>query len=142
MKSTTINTEFFNKSMKKSNIKDFLLYLIVGLIATLTEWGLFYLFDKAALHYTVATVIAHILSTFVNWLAGRILVFKDNRSSAIKEILGIYMASIVGLLLNLLIMWLAVDLLSFGEMISKIVATAIVFFYNFLVRKIFIYKVR
>ncbi len=126
--------------MKKSNIKDFLLYLIVGAIATITEWVLFYLLDKCRIHYAIATTAAYILSTLVNWYMGRVLVFKENRKSVIKEILGVYTASVVGLLLNLAIMWVAVDLFDMGEMLSKIIATAIVFFYNFLVRKLLIYK--
>lgn len=127
--------------MKKSNdLKDFLLYLIVGGIATISEWIIFYLLDKLLLHYAVATTIAYILSTFINWLAGRILVFKESKQSLFKEILSIYLASIVGLLLNLVIMWITVDLLSINEMLSKIIATALVFFYNFIIRKVLIYK--
>ena len=128
--------------MKKSNVKDFLLYLIVGGIATVAEWIIFFVLDKASVHYTFATVIAYVLSTFVNWFAGRILVFKQNQQPVFKEILEIYIASIVGLLMNLAIMWVAVDLFCFNEMLSKIAATAIVFFYNFLVRKLLIYKER
>lgn len=128
--------------MKKSNIKEFLLYLIVGGIATVTEWILFFFLDKMSLHYTLATITAYFLSTFVNWLAGRILVFKKSHQSFLKEISNIYIASILGLLLNLVVMWFAVDLLTFSEMPSKIAATAIVFFYNFLVRKLLIYKKR
>ena len=126
--------------MKKSNIKDFLLYLIVGGIATVTEWIFFFVLDKISFHYTLATVIAYVISTLVNWFAGRVLVFKASKQPFLKEILEIYAASIIGLLLNLLIMWIAIDVLTFNEMISKIAATAIVFFYNFLVRKLLIYK--
>lgn len=127
-------------TMKKNNLKEFLLYLIVGGIATVCEWAIFFVLDKVYVHYTLATIIAYILSTFINWLAGRILVFKENRQSVAKELLGIYIASIVGLLLNLVIMWALVDLLTAPEMISKMVATALVFVYNFLVRKLVIYK--
>ncbi len=126
--------------MKRNNVKDFFLYLIVGGIATVTEWVVFFILDKCFIHYTVATIIAYGLSTFVNWLAGRLLVFKENHSSFFKEIVGIYAASIIGLLMNLLIMWLAVDIMSIDGMVSKISATAIVFFYNFLVRKLLIYR--
>ncbi len=126
--------------MNKNNLKDFFLYLIVGGIATVAEWLIFFVLDKIHIHYAIATVFAYILSTFVNWLAGRILVFKESHQTFIKEIGEIYLASVVGLLLNLLIMWVAVDLISIDEMISKVIATAIVFFYNFLVRKLFIYK--
>jgi putative flippase GtrA len=126
--------------INKKNIVDFLLYVVVGACATLAEWLIFCLLDKCALHYALATVIAYILSTFVNWLVGRLLVFKERKQSILKEILSIYLASIIGLLLNLLIMWVTVDLLSVPNMIAKILATGLVFFYNFIIRKLCIYK--
>ncbi|MBQ6707076.1 MAG: GtrA family protein [Clostridia bacterium] len=126
--------------MNKKAIKEFFLYLVVGGIATVTEWLVFFLLDKCYLHYAVATVIAYIVSTFVNWLAGRLLVFKQSEQKFLKEIVSVYLASIVGLLGNLLLMWIAVDLLSANEMLSKVIATGIVFLYNFLVRKFWIYK--
>lgn len=125
----------------KKEIKDFLLYVIVGGVATVVEWVAFYLLNTvASIHYEVAVTLAYILSTFVNWLVGRLLVFKDNAGSIVREIVGVYLASVVGLLLNLGIMWVAVSVLSFNEMISKIVATGIVFIYNFAVRKLVIYR--
>ena len=126
--------------MNRKNIKDFLLYIVVGGIATVAEWVVFFLLGKVSCHYAVATAIAYIFSTFVNWLAGRILVFKESNQSLFKEILSVYVTSIVGLILNLLIMWVAVDLINANEMLSKIAATGIVFVYNFLVRKLLIYK--
>ena len=126
--------------MNKNNAKEFLLYLVVGGIATVSEWVFFFIFDKCHIHYAIATTIAYVLSTFVNWLAGRILVFKESKQSFAKEIISVYAASIIGLLLNLFIMWVAVDLFTCSEMISKVVATVIVFAYNFLIRKLVIYK--
>ncbi len=126
--------------MNKNNIKELLLYLVVGGVATVAEWAVFFVLIKCTLHYAIATAIAYILSTFVNWVMGRLLVFKETKGSVLKEILSIYLVSIVGLLLNILIMWVAVDLLSFGEGISKIGATGIVFFFNFFVRKLVIYR--
>ncbi len=122
--------------------KDLFLYLIVGVIATLTEWIIFYCFENMlpAVHYNIATSIAYVISTFVNWLAGRLIVFKESNQSVFKELVKIYLTSIVGLLLNLAIMYVCVDLLTLDSMLSKIIATGIVFFFNFLVRKLFIYK--
>lgn len=126
--------------MEKRELKNFFLYFIVGVIATLTEWLLFFVLFKCHIHYTFAVVIAYILSTFVNWLAGRILVFKKYVKSFLKEISGIYIVGVIGLSLNLLIMWVAVDIFNFNEMLSKIIATALVFVYNYLARKYIIYK--
>lgn len=91
----------------KSNIKDFALYIAVGGIATLTEWGIFYFGSKIFLnlHYAVITAAAYIISTFVNWGVGRILVFKECQKSFLREIAEIYISSVLGLALNLLIMF-------------------------------------
>ena len=126
--------------MNRNNIKEFALYVIVGGIATVTEWAVFYLLDMSGLYYLAAVTVSYLISTFVNWLAGRLLVFKTRNISVLREILSVYLASIVGLLMNLLIMWIAVDLLKFSEMPSKVAATGLVFAYNFIVRKYLIYK--
>lgn len=122
--------------------RDIFLYLIVGGLATLVEWGVFWVFDDALkIHYLVATAIAFIFSTFANWLFGRILMFQRGESmSLIREIASIYLTSIVGLLLNLVIMFVLVRFLSIHEMVSKVIATVLVFAYNYVVRKKVIYK--
>ena len=63
--------------MQNKEIQDFFKYLVVGGIATISEWIIFFFLDKMSVYYAIATVIAYMLSTFVNWLMGRILVFKE-----------------------------------------------------------------
>ena len=126
--------------MQNKEIQDFFKYLVVGGIATISEWIIFFFLDKMSVYYAIATVIAYMLSTFVNWLMGRILVFKEAKQPLWKEIASIYIVSIGGLLLNLLIMSFTIELLNLSNMFSKVLATGIVFSYNFLIRKIFIYK--
>lgn len=125
----------------KKEIKDFLLYVIVGGIATVVEWVFFAAFkDICAWHYIVATVVAYIISTFANWAAGRLIMFKNTGQSLIKELVGIYTTSVMGLGMNVLIMWVAVDAIGIKKMIAKVIATGIVFFWNFFIRKFVIYK--
>lgn len=121
-------------------IKQFMLYLIVGGGATIVEWIAFYLFDQRLnIHYMVATSLAFILSTFANWVLGRLIMFKSSKSTW-KELVQIYLVSIAGLLMNLIIMWIAITKLGFNNMFSKIAATGIVFFWNFIIRKLLIYR--
>ena len=117
-------------------------YLIVGGLATIVEWAGFWLFsEKLSIAYLLATALAFAISTFANWLFGRLLVFRGKQAqSLLREILSVYLASIVGLLLNLLIMFLLVQLLSVEKMYAKIAATVLVFAYNYLVRKLVIYR--
>ena len=127
--------------LNKKMIKDLFLYLIVGIIATFAEWLVFYLAnDLGGWNYMVATVVAYILSTFVNWLAGRIIMFKESAKGILYDLLCVYGASVICLVLNLLRMWVAVEGCRINDMIAKIAATGIVFIWNFLIRKFFIYK--
>lgn len=133
------------KKMENSNVKEnlrqFVLYLVVGGIATVVEWSFFYLLNGAGrIHYMGATAIAFIVSTFANWVCGRIFLF-GKRQNIWKELLKIYATSLAGLLMNLFIMWLAVEKFGIHEMISKMAATGIVFMWNFLIRKLVIYKI-
>lgn len=129
-----------NQHRKSSDIRQFAMYVIVGAIATVVEWVMFYLgVNLLGVHYIVATCIAFIVSTLANWGCGRILLFHSEKS-LLKELAQIYWVSIIGLLMNLVIMWISVELLGINKMFSKIAATGIVFFWNFLSRKFWIYK--
>ena len=120
--------------------KQVFLYLIVGALATIVEWSVFYVLDtKYAVYYLYATAIAFIFSTFANWLLGRLIVFRDSKQQKLKEIGKIYFVSIIGLLLNMVIMYIAVETFGIHDMISKIMATCLVFAWNFLVRRYWIY---
>lgn len=125
-----------------SALGELFLYLIVGGLATVVEWVGFWLFCSVlGIQYLAATALAFVISTFANWLFGRLLVFRRaSGKSLAKEIGSVYLASIVGLLLNLAIMFVLVQLLATEEMLAKMAATALVFAYNYLIRKFLIYK--
>ncbi len=133
--------------LDKKFILQFGSYLIVGVIATAVEWICYAIFDNG-LHINtyVAVALAFIISTFANWLAGRLMTFKNaDKNNMLKEIVSIYGAAVVGLALNELIMWVILNFIfvqasSFEKMFAKMVATGIVFFWNFFIRKLVIYK--
>ena len=134
------NSEMKENSRAKENVRQFVLYLVVGGIATIVEWVIFYILNRFNyIHYMGATALAFVVSTFDNWLFCRLMLFKE-RENIWKELLKIYATSVVGLLMNLLLMWLAVEIFALPEMISKMIATGIVFMWNFLIRKFVIYK--
>lgn len=129
-------------------IRQFVSYFFVGGIAAIVEWVFFSLFANAlSVNYIIATCLAFILSTATNWCLGRIWTFKDNKTYVnrkVKEILLVFAASAIGLLLNIGLMYLFVTALSLDtpmlKTVDKVAATGIVFFWNFLIRKYVIYK--
>lgn len=105
----------------------------------MAEWLCFFFFNKL-MHYSFATMAAFLISTFINWGSGRLILFKEKSTSLMRELLQIYSASIIGMILNLVIMYMAVEVIVISEMMSKIIATGIGFFWNFFIRKLVIYK--
>ena len=136
------------KLLNKANIKQFISYFFVGGVAAIVEWVMFFIFANVLqINYFVSTVIAFIFSTTANWILGRITTFKDNntyKDKKAKEAFLVFIVSAMGLLFNLILMYLFVTVMGFdsslGKTLSKIAATGIVFIWNFLIRKLVIYK--
>lgn len=123
-------------------MKKFISYVLVGGLATVVEWLCYWLFRNcAAMPYMLATTLAIVISTFSNWCFGRLLTFRHaEKKYILAEIFKIYVASAAGLLLNLLIMWVLHGQMHMMDMLAKIIATGIVFLYNYFVRILLIYK--
>lgn len=119
-------------------------YFFVGGIAALTEWLCYYALENVAgSSYIIATILSFLIATAVNYALGRRMTFKASKATGSKarEISSIYFVSAVGLLLNVILMLIMVQMIHFPGLTSKIISTGIVFFWNFLSRKLWIYKV-
>ena len=131
----------------QKNIRQFLSYFGVGGVSALVEWGAFSLLEYVFnLPYLLATALAFIVSTTVNWFLGRTFTFKGSsyQNRRAKELFLVFLVSAVGLGFNLLLMFVLVSLLGMNTNLlktaAKILATGIVFFWNFLSRKLWIYR--
>jgi len=129
--------------LTKRFIKQFISYFFIGLCAALVEWISFWIFNEPLKqNIYISTAVAFVLATFLNWILGRNTVFKkEAKQKRIgKDAASIYIVSGIGLILNMILMWLLADLLSIYPLLSKITATGIVFMWNFLSRRYFVYK--
>lgn len=137
------------KLLSSKNIKQFLSYFGVGGAAAIVEWVSFSIFVSAlGFPYLLATVIAFILATTANWILGRMFTFKESayKEKRLKEVGLVFLVSAIGLGFNMLLMYLFVDIIGMNtniqQTIAKVIATGIVFIWNFLSRKLWIYKER
>lgn len=116
-------------------------YVGVGGTAALVEWTSFALLvGPVRLHYLAAVTVSFIIATAVNYVLSARFVFVRGRHPAHKELILLYLVSAIGLLLNLLLMTLFVGHMSTPALPSKIEATGIVFFWNFISRKIWVFE--
>lgn len=138
------------KILENKNIRQFLSYAVVGLVATLVEWGLFWLLTfPLSLDQNLAFTIAFIISTFVNLVLGKKMTFKNaeiihassnKKLNLAKETFLIYLVAVIGYVLNLALLNIFTAALMMNKMPAKMLATVIVFFWNYLARRLGIYR--
>ena len=113
---------------------------VVGFIAFLIDYGLL-AFCTEILHinYLVSATIGFTVSVVFNYLASMRYVFTHKEEmSRRREFIIFVVLSIVGLVINNVILWAGVELLHVHYLIVKIFATAVVMVWNFVTRKIFL----
>lgn len=121
----------------------FFRYVFVGGIATVVDWGvLFVLTDFAKLYHMVSAVLAFVAGLGANFLLSKLLVFSGSQSrvSPVAEFAGYALIGLVGLGITELILLAFTNGLHLHYMLSKAIATVIVLAWNYLARKLIIYK--
>jgi putative flippase GtrA len=123
----------------EKEIKKFISYFIVGGLSAIVEWVCFAIFNKFMI-YLLATILAFCFSTTFNYFLGKKMTFKNYEKNK-TDLIGVFIVSGIGLVLNILIMFIIVGVFKFKyEFIAKIIATGLVFIWNYVSRRIFIYK--
>ena len=117
-------------------------YGFVGGIAFLVDYGILYaLTEFFGLHYLLSATIAFIFGLVTNYLLSVVWVFNSHKAeSRWTEFTVFALIGIIGLGLNALIMYLCTDVLAIHYLISKLISTVIVFFWNFFARKTILFK--
>ena len=126
---------------KYSTQRQFLLYVILGGILTLMEWLCFYgLTFVLKIHYLISSLAVFVAISALGIVVYKKVIFGASHLSAKGEIAAIYAINILGIALNSLILWLCVEFVGVNAMIGKIIASFLVAFYSFFMRKKFIYN--
>lgn len=127
----------------KNGFLQFFRYLFVGGIATVVDWGvLFGLTELFDLHHLVSAVFAFVAGLATNFLLSKLLVFSANeaRTNGFLEFLGYVLIGVIGLGITELILYVFSDHWALHYMLSKVIATVVVLVWNYLARKLLLYK--
>ena len=116
-------------------------YFFVGGAAACVDIGLFALFAKALEYpYLRVATASFVLATLVNyWLSVRFVFVSGQRFRRRWELAMVFAVSAAGLAFNAAILWLAVEHGHFELMVGKLTATGVVFFWNYLARRLLVF---
>jgi len=136
VRSTASSSTTFSAERKR-----FFRYFVVGGAAACVDIGLFMLFAKVlGLPYLRVAAATFIVATLVNYLLSVRFVFVSGRRFRRRwEITLVYAVSLVGLALNQVILSVSVEFAHLDLLHAKLTATGIVFFWNYLARRLFVF---
>jgi putative flippase GtrA len=117
-------------------------YFFVGGTAAAVDIVIFSIFaGYFGLPWIPVSIFTFILATFISYFLSIRFVFQSGaRYEKKQEIFWIFVVSALGLLLNQTVMYFCIVLLNIHLIISKIIATGIVFFWNYFARSRIIFS--
>ena len=121
-----------------SLLKQILRFGVVGGLAFLIDYSVLWaLVDLLGVNYLAASALSFSISVIFNYILSSIWVFDcSGNENQLGKFLVFVVLSVIGLMLNLAIMWITVDVLGIHYLVAKIGSTAIVMVYNFVTRKL------
>jgi putative flippase GtrA len=113
-------------------------------VAAALDFFFFALFAKLlGYNYFVVGAIGFVLATTLNYLLSIVFVFESGvRFKSHTEFSLVFLVSLVGLILNQMILFLGIGWLEWEMLLVKIMATGSVFFWNYGARSRFVFKPR
>ncbi len=137
-------TEKIKELCKK--YEEIIIYLIVGVMTTIVSWAAAFL-GKLVLDMDVSW--QNTLNNMISWAVGvlfayplnRKWVFKSKNPKILKEFLGFASSRISTLLMDIVIMWLTVNVIHMNYWIAKIfISSVVVTIANYVFSKLLIFK--
>lgn len=119
----------------------FFRYGFVAVAAFIVDFGFLFVFTHyLRIYYLISATLSFLLSLVLNYYLSTLWVFSRSARKRSAEVSIFFAINLVGLGLNMLIIWIATSALGLFYLYSKLLAVVIVFFWSFLARRYFIFK--
>lgn len=134
--------QLFYKYWRKYH--ELVLYVFFGVLTTLVNWGLYWLLaDVLHVHYMAATFFAQVLAILFAYFTNRRWVFESKVHGAravAMEMARFFAARGVSLVMDMLFMFVGVDLLHVDDKLVKVVSSVAVVIANYVFSKLFVFR--
>lgn len=121
--------------------KEIINYLIFGGLTTVVSIATYALFAKVFhIDYLISNVLSWILAVLFAYITNKIFVFESKSKKNIKEIISFFFFRIVSLVMEMIILYIFVDMFHIDDLVTKIIAQVIVIVANYVFSKVFVFK--
>ncbi len=113
-------------------VRKFTRYFVVGGVCALIDWTVFAaILYGAEAHYLVAGTLSFVVATGINYFLSVRYVFERGKRSRRSAITLVYVASTIGIMVNLAVLGGLIEIFSLHAMLAKIAGTGVAFGWNF-----------
>ena len=127
--------------------REIIVYLIVGVLTTIFSWGIAFI-GKMFLDVEGSS-LQNFINNMISWVAGvlfayplnRKWVFRSSNPEILKEFFGFSSSRVSTLIMDIVIMWLTVNVWGMNYWIAKIfISSVVVTIANYVFSKLLIFK--
>jgi len=121
--------------------KEITLYLIFGVLTTAVNWIIFQIcLEIFLVNWSIANVIAWVGAVTFAYATNKKIVFESSNPQIIKEFALFVQFRLVSLVLEMLIMFVLIEMISVLPLVSKIITSVAVVIANYFFSKVVIFK--
>lgn len=123
--------------------RELIMYVIFGGLTTVVSFVSYYALLWVGLHYIAAQIISWALAVAFAFVVNKIFVFEDRDNSPaelFRQIWQFVSVRIASGVIETVLLWLLVDVLTVGEGIAKIPVAVLTVVINYVASKLFIFK--
>ena len=124
--------------------KSIIIYGIVGCLATAINIGVYLLcYELLSIHNVPSNIIAWIISVFFAFIMNKLFVFESkdmSRSVFMSELCKFVIARLSTGLIDLIIMFVTVDVMAWNAAVWKIISNIIVIIGNYVLSKFVVFR--
>lgn len=124
----------------KKTFWQFVKFGLVGFLSFLVDAGVYLILTRyLAVFYLLAKMISFVVAATNSYIFNRTWTFRSKNSQIRREFVKFFLISLIGLGINSLIMFLAVDLIKLNDLFGLVIATIITMFWNFTANKLWVF---
>lgn len=132
------------RNIKKIINTQTILYVIFGMLTTIVNLISYYFFSNImSINYLISNMISWIISVLFAYITNKFYVFNSKDTSKdiiIKEFIKFVNCRLTSGIIEMILLFLLVDMLAVNDIISKLVIGVIVVILNFIFSKLFVFK--
>lgn len=129
------------KNYKSRISRTFLRYAVMAVVVVGIEIFSFWVLNTPLrINYLLATILSLSLGILLNWVGSRYFAFGKSKHDIHKELLLVVITSLFGVVLQTATVYISVEKLKLLPLTGKCLAIVITFFWNYYIRKKYIYN--